>query len=141
MASHLKSETNVGQFRPAMVAIPEFSDSELWVLRSTLRERYGQAVEIHLADTEVRLDPSRTEVTECPAVFWKEREASFIICKLGENRFKNQFFYGPHEHYGTGRNEYDDLAECVTTILQVQSDDEREREGASAGSAPEVHDD
>jgi len=38
-----------------MSAIPDFTDSELWVVRTTLRERYGHDVEIQLADSELRV--------------------------------------------------------------------------------------
>ncbi len=33
-----------------------------------------------------------------------------------------QFFYRRRQMYGTGIPEYDDLAECVVSLLQVQAD-------------------
>jgi hypothetical protein len=39
-----------------MSVIPDFSDSELWIIKSTLAERYGTAPEINLAETEMRLN-------------------------------------------------------------------------------------
>ena len=34
--------------------IPEFAETELWVVRSTLKERYGRDIELQFADTEVQ---------------------------------------------------------------------------------------
>jgi hypothetical protein len=36
-----------------MTDIPDFTETELWTLRTTLNERYGRPVEIELADTEM----------------------------------------------------------------------------------------
>ncbi|MBI3545649.1 MAG: hypothetical protein HY081_03515 [Gammaproteobacteria bacterium] len=33
--------------------IPDFTDSERWVVRSTLKERYGKDIDLPMADTEV----------------------------------------------------------------------------------------
>lgn len=116
-----------------MPQIPDFTDSELWVIRSALTERYGRPVEVQLADAELRLDPGARELTVCPTVFWKERGASFAIFKVGEQRFRNQFFYSVRDQYGTGRDEYSDIAECVTVLLQVQADHERAKGMDTAG--------
>lgn len=37
-----------------MAEIPDFSDSDLRVIRGTLSERYGKGVAIELADAELR---------------------------------------------------------------------------------------
>ncbi|MDA8363412.1 MAG: hypothetical protein M0Z84_06230 [Gammaproteobacteria bacterium] len=117
-----------------MNQIPDFSETELWVIRSTVNQRYGKAVALQLADSELRLDPSAAVLTTCPTVFWTERDANFVICKVGDGRYRSQFFYSIRDQYGTGREIYDDLAECVTVLLQVQSDHERDRaQGAEAG--------
>ncbi len=108
-----------------MNQIPDFSETEIWVIRSTVNQRYGKAVELQLADAELKLDPAASVLATCPAVFWSERGASFVICKVGDGRYRSQFFYSVRDQYGTGREVYDDLAECVTVLLQVQSDHER----------------
>ena len=111
-----------------MSGIPDFNDTELWLARSVLTERYGKAVAPELADSELRLDPESTVLTACPTLFWSERAANFVVFKIGEGRYRCQFFYGPNEEYGTGRDSYDDIAECVTHVLQLQADHES-REG------------
>lgn len=110
-----------------MTGIPDFSDTELWVARSAISERYGKAVAIELADSELRLDPESTVLTTCPTLFWTERGANFVVFKVGESRYRCQFFYGANEQYGTGREGYDDIGECVTHVLQLQADHESRR--------------
>lgn len=118
-----------------MAQIPDFTETELWIVRSTLKERYGREVELELAEAELRLSPEAQTLTPCPTVFWSERGAHFVICKLGDNHFRPQFYYRGYQQFGTGRDRYDNLAECVTTVLQVQADHERERSEAEAGPA------
>lgn len=110
-----------------MTPIPDFTETELWTVRVAVTERYGKNIELQLADSELRLDPGLTELTVCPTIFWTERGANFVICKLPSNKYRNQFFYSIKEQYGTGRETYDDLAECVTALLQVQADHERDK--------------
>ncbi len=105
-----------------MSKIADFTDSELWVLRTTLEERYGEPVEPMLADTEMRLDPHSTQLHECPAAVWQRDRCNFVIVKTGDQRYRCQFYYRLHQMYGTGVNEYDDLAQCAVTLLQVQAD-------------------
>ncbi|MHB8256688.1 MAG: hypothetical protein ACYDHY_08105 [Acidiferrobacterales bacterium] len=110
-----------------MNQIPDFSDTELWIIRSAVNQRYGKAIELQLADSDLRLDPAVSVLTTCPTVFWTERGANFVICKVAEGHYRSQFFYSIRDQFGTGREVYDDLAECVTILLQVQSDHERDR--------------
>jgi hypothetical protein len=110
-----------------MASIPDFTDTELWSLRAVVNERYGKETELQLADADLRLDPDSTALTPCPTVFWSERGANFVIFKVGENRYRCQFFYSRREQFGTGHEIYDGLAECATTLLQVQADHERDQ--------------
>ncbi len=116
-----------------MPVIPDFSESELDIIRDLLQLRYKKSVELHLADAELRLDPSSNDLRECPTVFWKERDCSFVIFKTGVREYRCQFFYEPSDQFGTGLDKYDDIQECVSALLQVQSDSERDREGVTSG--------
>jgi len=100
--------------------IPDFTDNELWVVRSTLKERYGKEVEPQLADTEVMLDGDG--MAWCPALFWSARGANFVIVKTGASRYKAYFYFHPEHQLGTGIDHYDDIAECVVSVLQVEAD-------------------
>ena len=105
-----------------MSRIADFAESELWIIRTTLRERYGEPLEPLLADTELRLNPYSSELTPCPAACWEQHGCHFIVCKTGDSRYRSQFYYRVHQMYGTGVEEYDDLSECMVTLLQVQAD-------------------
>ena len=106
--------------------IPDFSDAEKQRVASTLEKRYGRTVPMELADSELQLEPGAALVS-CPTLYWAERGAHFVVCKLARDRYRCQFFYTEAEQFGTGRNEYDDLGECVLAVLRVQSDHERQR--------------
>ena len=114
-------------------AIADFNSAERWVIESALKERYGHIVQIELADSELKLDPGAPVITVCPTVFWSERGCNFLIFKTGEDRYRSQFFYSDEEHYGTGRDEYDELAECVGLLLKLQADHEKQRQGVQTG--------
>ena len=116
-----------------MSTILEFNDTEKWVIQSALKERYETKIDIELADSEVKLDPNSEQPTLCPAVFWSARGANFAICKVSESRYRSMFFYTVYDAYGTGREEYDDIAECVSILLRLQADYEKERAGVSSG--------
>ena len=105
-----------------MSAIKDFTDSELWIIKTTLEERYGEVIKPMLADTELRLNPYATELTPCPAAYWEHEGCHFITCKTGDSHYRCQFYYRAHKMFGTGVEEYDNLSECMVTLLQVQAD-------------------
>jgi hypothetical protein len=87
-----------------------------------------------LADSELQLDASSEELTLCPTIYWAERGAQFVVCKVAAERFRCQFFYSETEQYGTGHDEYNSLGDCALTLLQVQSDHERQLANISSGA-------
>ena len=107
-----------------MSTIPDFTAEELDIIKKTVAERFDQAVDIELADTDLRLDKGSTQLTTCPAVYWEARNCHFVIAKLDDKRYRNQFFYRGYQQYGTGIEEYDDVFNCTLTLLQVQADHE-----------------
>jgi len=119
-----------------MKPIPDFDDGERWLVQSCLKERYGKIVATQAADVELRLAPGDAELTSCPTLYWEERGAAFVVTKVGESRWRTMFFYPAEpggEQYGAGRAEYDDLAECVTSVLRAQADHEKQRHGVGSG--------
>ncbi len=111
-----------------MSKIADFTKSEIWTIDSTLKERWGKENEIELqfADTEIRLHMGDRETTECPAVIWQHDGCNFVIFKTGMQNYRCQFFYKGYQQYGTGVHEYDDIGDCIISLLQVQSDQNRE---------------
>ncbi|MDE2259440.1 MAG: hypothetical protein KGK17_03830 [Betaproteobacteria bacterium] len=116
------------------MVIPEFTDDERDLAIELLLERYSRLVPLQLAEAELQLDPDSQTLTACPALYWRAREADFIIFKLGDSRYRCQFFYSELEQFGTGREEYKDFSECIITLLQVQADHEKTRVGAHSGA-------
>lgn len=111
-----------------MSKIPDFTDTERHVVQTTVNERYGKPVEVLAADAEIRLFSDDRELTEVPVLYWQGRDCQFVIFKVGENHYRNQFFYSVKQQFGTGREEYDDIGDCVLTLLRVQADHESMRE-------------
>jgi hypothetical protein len=60
-------------------------------------------------------------------VFWDYNKTSFVIIKVGERRYRCQFFGRDLEMFQPDKQDYDDVADCVVTLLQVQADHERRR--------------
>ncbi len=105
-----------------MPEIPDISKTERWVVENTLKERYGRDIPIELADAEIRLNPSDRELSSCPVIYWQADDCNFIVFKTGDRRYRCQFFYRGFQQYGTGVHEYDDLSECMVSLLQAQAD-------------------
>ena len=123
-------------YTPRMNGIPEFDDGERRVVESALRERYGRRMETRLADADLQLAPGDRAPTSCPTLYWEERGCGFVMAKVADGRYRPLFFYPDdplEEQYGAGKPEYDDLLDCVTSVLRVQADHEKERKGVYSG--------
>lgn len=114
--------------------IPDFTEAEQKLVSGLLLKRYAKTVQLQLADSELQIDAASESLTLCPTLYWSERGAHFVVCKVADGRYRSQFFYSEAEQYGTGRTEYDDLENCVVTLLQVQSDHERQLANISTGA-------
>ena len=110
-----------------MSKIPDFTDSERQVVEATAQERFGKPVEVLVADAEIRLESGDRELTEVPVLYWQERNCQFVIFKVADHHYRNQFFYSVKDQFGTGREEYDEIGDCVLTLLRVQADHESTR--------------
>jgi hypothetical protein len=110
-----------------MASAPDITDTEQWVIKTTLRERYGRDLELQLADADIRLHPSDREPTSsCPVILLQpDGGCTFVIFKDGGSNHRRQFFYKPYKQMGTGTDEYDDLAECAVAVLQAQAPERR----------------
>jgi len=104
--------------------VSDFTTEEIDVVKQTLKERYGEDIEIQLADVELRLDQGGRELVSRPAVYWEAKDCHFIVSKIDDDHFHNQFFYSGSQQFGTGIEKYDDIVNCVVTLLQVQADHE-----------------
>ena len=116
------------------MTIPDFDEAERDLVARLLERRYGKPVAIELAEAELALDPARKETTACPTLYWNERGAHFVVCKVAAGRYRCQFFYTDADQYGTGHDEYGDLERCTVELLRVQADHEKQSAGISSGA-------
>jgi len=110
---------------------PEFSTSEIRLVQATIKERFGREADIQEAETEIRLSPGDRELTLCPALFWIVGDCAFVISRTGLSAFRAMFYYSVKDRFGTGKEEYDSLGDCIITLLKVQEEKDAERRGES----------
>jgi len=107
---------------------PALSETEIWIVQTTIKERYGEDRPTEVIDSEIRLFPDDRTPTPVQGIFWNDgKGCHFVIFKIADGRFRTQFYYRAYEQYGTGRVDYDDIGDCVVTLLQVQADHERKK--------------
>lgn len=102
--------------------IPGFSASDLALVQATLKERFCHDVEVQEVETEVRLSPADRELTLCPALFWKAEGCAFVVSKTGPAGYRAMFYYSVKDRYTTAREEYDNLGDCIITLLKAQEE-------------------
>jgi len=120
---------------PARIA--PITDTERWVVQQAVNERYGRQIEVQDVETEIRLHIDDRELTLCPGLYWNEHGCHFVLSKTGDTRYRSMFFWRIRDRFATGREEYDDIGDCVTTLLKMQADEEARRlaEGETSGSS------
>ena len=109
------------------MSIPGFSASDLSLARACLKERFGRDVEVSEVETEVRLSPADRELAQCPALYWKEEGCAFVVAKTGPATYRAMFFYSVKDRFGTGKEEYDNLGDCIIMMLKVQEEEHQRR--------------
>ncbi len=113
--------------------IPDISPSEVDEISQLLAMRYRAPVEVEPIEGEIQVDPEGDELTNCPGLYWEARGAHFVVFRVDETAYQGQFYYSEAQQFGTGRDRFDRLQDCVTTLLQVQSDHERQMAGLRTG--------
>ena len=108
-----------------MDSIPNFTPADIETVRQLVHQRCRETIQIQLADSELMLDLKCGRPVDCPTLFWHVHDPNFAVIRSGLNRFRCQFLYTPHDQYGTSREEYDSLEQCVTTLLQLPAGHER----------------
>jgi hypothetical protein len=48
---------------------------------------------------------------------WEVGKTSFVIIKVAEKTYRSQLYYRGYQQYGTGKTDYDDITDCVETML------------------------
>ena len=110
-----------------MKDIPAFNPAERRAVEAAMIYRYGQLVDLQEADVEVRLTPGSEALTTVPGIYWNERKVQFVVCKLGDRRYRSYFFYTEEQQYRIGEQDYDVIEDCVRNLLQLQVDHDVKR--------------
>ena len=113
-----------------MNAIADVTDTGKWTVRSSLDQRWGKdTVYLHIVDVEARLDPGDRELPDCPALYREHAGCHFVIIKTSQKRYRTRFYYGNREQFGSGVPEYENLGNCVLSLLRLQADHELSQPG------------
>jgi hypothetical protein len=113
--------------------IKKFTDRECALVNQALAERFGQPMAVQAIEAEIQLNLLAEALTLCPALTWEDNLTHFVIFKTGDSRFRCQFYYTDVEQFGTGQEEYDNLGDCVISLLQVQAEHEAKRQSLRRG--------
>jgi hypothetical protein len=111
--------------------IQDFSASDLKLVQATIKERFGAEAEIKEVETEIRLSPADRELTVCPALFWVVDDCAFVLSRTGQAEYRAMFYYSVKDRFGTGKETYDNLGDCVISLLKVQEEEDSKRRGAT----------
>ncbi len=99
----------------------DYTDNELRVIHETLKKRFANEIEIHLADCEIKPDASTKQVEDRPAVYWHANHCNFIVVKLNSSQFQGRYFYTAEDDSGEGLQQYTNIENCVIALLDSQA--------------------
>jgi hypothetical protein len=112
-----------------MTEIADFSQSEVWTVRTTRPGRCGAAPELQFADADVRASATDRELASCPVIVRPADGCNPVLFETGDRRYRCPFFCKPYEHFGSGVREHSDLSERHVALLQAQADQSAEERG------------
>jgi len=85
-------------------------------------------------DSELQFGGDPSQLTTFPYLLLERARRAFHRAQDRRGGYRCQFFYSEAEPYGTGKDEYDNLDNCVLTLLQVQADHGRQLANVSSGA-------
>ena len=100
--------------------VNDFSTTELNIIKKAIAGRWKD-INIHLADIDVAIASNDKKSTLCPAVVWETADCTFVIIKTAEFSYKNLFYYLGSQRFDTGIAQYNDLNECVLSLMKAQA--------------------
>ena len=86
------------------------------MVRNLGHQSYYEPVDIHLVNSEIMLSNNNGQLIEYPIIFWRARNANFVVIRMSIDQFPCQFFYTLDDQCGQGQEEHDSLEECVATV-------------------------
>lgn len=103
------------------------TDTERGIVRQVVNGHYDREVVIQDVKTGIRLHVDDRALTPCPGFYWNEHGGHFVLSKTGDSRYRSLFFCRFRDHFGSGREEYDDIGDCAIMLLKMQADEEVQR--------------
>jgi hypothetical protein len=108
------------------MSVSGYTEEQYSSAQAIVDKRYGEHIELLLADSDGPIDVDSGEASSCPALFWTARECNFIVLRTDEEVFLARYFYNPNEQFSTLQEHFNTIEDCVLGVLQAQSDHERE---------------
>lgn len=98
------------------MATIDFTQSEIDSIKKHVDSRWkAKDHGIHMADIEVSGE-------EKPAAVWEDTYYTFVIIKMTAFTYKNMFYFMRDKRFDTGVDQYNDLDECVDSLMKAQAD-------------------
>ncbi len=94
----------------------DFTQSEVDIIQKHVDDRWREKDHgVHLGDIEV-------DGKEQPAAVWEHKHYTFIVIKIGAFKYRALFYFLRDKRFDAGVDEYNDLDECVDSIMKAQAD-------------------
>ena len=100
----------------------DFTASEIKLTQELIDNRWRDAkVSINLADIDFT-KTGEDNAKSYPAMVWEDKSTTFVILKMAAFNYKSFFYYLHDKRFDTGVDIYENLHECVDTLLKAQAD-------------------
>ena len=94
----------------------DFTQSELDTIQKHVDDRWREKDHgVHLCDIE-------GDWKEQPGAVWEHKHYTFIVIKLGAFNYRSLFYFLRDKRFDAGVDQYNDLDECVDSIMKAQAD-------------------
>ena len=111
--------------------IYDFTESELRVVATALKERNNEDVEMQIKQIN-KINKDNNEKVDCSVIFWRHQGASLNVSKMVEMRFSPRYLYTPGEQFRCTEDKYAEAGDCVFAGLMMQGEHETRKAGTSS---------
>jgi hypothetical protein len=118
------------------IKIYDFTETELRVVATALKERNKEDVEMQIKQINKKINKKinkdNNEKVHCPVIFWRHQGASLSVSKMVEMRFSPRYFSTPGEQFRCTEDKYAEAGDCVFAGLMMQGEHETRKAGTSS---------
>jgi hypothetical protein len=94
----------------------DFTQSEVETIQKHVDDRWREKDHgVHLGDIEI-------DGEEQAAAVWEHKHYTFIVVKVAAFKYRALFYFLRDKRFDAGVDEYNDLDECVDSIMKAQAD-------------------